>query len=361
MMIFRWLAALQMLWASPALAHLTPNSVIALDFADGQVWATITIPANELSYAYGKPSLSAAELLRHIRVASDSGQPWRVGVESIRYDTLQRQTDFIARVRLTPPRGAPARRFSLGYDAVIDRVSSHVVLVNAASDFSGGVLQSEPAILGGLQQGSATMEIDRGPGSNWRGLLAAIRLGMRHIAAGIDHLLFLFSLLLPAPLMATGGRWREAGSTRATLRRLIGIVTAFTIGHSVTLIGGAFFGWRLPSQPVEVGIAVSILISAIHAFRPIFPGREAWIAGGFGLIHGMAFATVVGDFALEPLAKAQAILGFNLGIELVQVGLCVIVVPLLIFLAKRPVYGWLRPAGALITGAAAMYWIWDRI
>ncbi len=105
------------------------------------------------------------------------------------------------------------------------------------------------------------------------------------------------------------------------------MVTAFTIGHSITLIGGAFFGWALPSRPVEVLIAISILVSAIHACRPLFPGREAWVAGGFGLVHGLAFATLIGRFGLEPLQKAQSILGFNLGIELVQLGVVLAILP----------------------------------
>jgi hypothetical protein len=64
-------------------------------------------------------------------------------------------------------------------------------------------------------------------------------------------------------------------------------VTAFTIGHSATLTLAALNLVNVPSRPVEVLITVSILVSAVHAFRPIFPGREAWIAAFFGLVHGL--------------------------------------------------------------------------
>src|SRR5438045_3779903 len=121
-----------------------------------------------------------------------------------------------------------------------------------------------------------------------------------------------------ARTMWRGWRCARRPARRCTLGRLAGVVSAFTLGHSVTLIGGAFFGWRLPAQPVEVAIAVSILVSAVHAARPLFAGREPWVAAGFGLVHGLAFATVIGNFGLDPLEKAQSILGFNLGIELVQ-------------------------------------------
>ncbi len=105
------------------------------------------------------------------------------------------------------------------------------------------------------------------------------RLGMRHIAEGTDHLLFLLVLLLPAPLLVSGLRWGPPSGVRQSLLRILGIVTAFTIGHSITLSLAALNAVNVPSRPVEVLIAVSILVSAVHACRPIFPGKEAWIAG----------------------------------------------------------------------------------
>ena len=362
-MIWRWQIwlALLLIGAQSASAHLTPNSVIALDFADNFVRATITIPTGELGYAYGKQRLSAAEFAPHLGVTAPDGRAWAEAVESIRYDALGGQTDFIARIKLTPPPGASTRKFSFHYDGVIDKVTSHIVLVTAQSDFSGGILQSEPAMLGGLQAGSATMAIDRGDGSRWRGFVSTVHPGMRHIAEGHDHLLFLLALLLPAPLVAAGGRWQGAIGARPTARRLLGIVTAFTIGHSITLIGGAWLGWRLNPQPVEIGIALSILISAIHALRPLYPGREALIAGCFGLIHGLAFATVIADFALDPGAKAIAILGFNVGIELVQLALLAVAVPLVLLVAGRTLYRPLRIVAALFTGAMALFWLAQRV
>jgi len=183
---------------------------------------------------------------------------------------------------------------------------------------------------------------------------------MRHIAEGHDHLMFLMALLLPAPLIARDRRWREAGGLRFTARRLVKVVTAFTVGHSVTLIGGAFFGWRLPAQPVEVLIAVSILISAVHAARPLFAGREPFVAAGFGLVHGLAFATVIGNFGLDPLEKAQSILGFNLGIELVQLAVVAVVAPALVLMARTRSYPAVRTVAAFFCAVAALAWIAER-
>ena len=124
------------------------------------------------------------------------------------------------------------------------------------------------------------------------------RLGMRHIAEGTYHLLFLLALLLPAPLMVVGSRWAGFGDVRHTLLRTFRVVTAFTLGHSITLALAALGAVRVPSRPVEVLIAVSILVSAVHALRPLFPGREAAIAAFFGLVHGLAFAATLGELGL---------------------------------------------------------------
>ncbi|MFL5606265.1 MAG: HupE/UreJ family protein [Gemmatimonadaceae bacterium] len=187
-----------------------------------------------------------------------------------------------------------------------------------------------------------------------------VRLGMRHIAEGTDHLLFLLVLLLPAPLAAMPGRWGRYAGARQGAARLLRIVTAFTIGHSITL-AAAGTGWvRAPSGIVEVLIAVSILVSAVHAIRPIFPGREALVAGGFGLVHGLAFASTIAGYGIDPWHTVLTVLGFNVGIELMQLAIVVATVPWLLSLARTPVYAVLRVSGALAAGTAALGWIGER-
>src|SRR6201999_1697730 len=100
-------------------------------------------------------------------------------------------------------------------------------------------------------------------------LLSLFELGMRHIAEGTDHLLFLLTLIIPAPLLATGSRWGPAAPRRRSLMRILGIITAFTLGHSATLSLAALSVVRPPQRPIEVLIALSILLSAANAFRPI--------------------------------------------------------------------------------------------
>src|SRR5262249_20013928 len=180
--------------------------------------------------------------------------------------------------------------------------------------------------------------------------------GARHIAEGTDHLLFLLALILPAPLVATGRRWGGFAGVQTALRRIIKVVTAFTLGHSITLMFGAL-GWaRLPSTLVESAIALSILVSAIHALIPIFQSREALIAGGFGLVHGLAFAATLTDFGFDPWTLISSVLGFNLGIEAFQLLVIMTAMPWLVLLARSRIYGPLRIAAALLTATAAAAW-----
>jgi hypothetical protein len=187
------------------------------------------------------------------------------------------------------------------------------------------------------------------------------RLGMRHIAEGADHLLFLLTLLLPAPLLARRGRWSGIAGLSESVLRIGFVVTAFTLGHSLTLALAGMGLVRVPGNPVEVLIAVSILVSALHALHPIFPGREAVIAGFFGLIHGLAFANVLDRLGLSGWERVTNLLGFNLGIEAVQLLVIAATLPSLLLLSRTRAYGGLRIGGALFAGLAALAWIAERL
>jgi HupE / UreJ protein len=187
------------------------------------------------------------------------------------------------------------------------------------------------------------------------------RLGMRHIAEGTDHLLFLLALLLPAPLLAAGSRWHRPARVRQSLIHILGIVTAFTIGHSITLGLAAMGFLHLPERPIEVLIAVSILISAIHAMRPIFPGRESWIASFFGLVHGLAFAATLGRLGLSHWERLAGIFSFNLGIETMQMLVVAIILPSLMLMSQTRAYPMVRIGGAVFAAAASIGWIAERL
>lgn len=110
---------------------------------------------------------------------------------------------------------------------------------------------------------------------------------------------------------------------------------------------------------VSVLIAVSILISAIHAIRSLFPGREALIAA-FGLIHGLAFASALGNLGFGSWYRLVSLLGFNLGIETMQMAVVTVTFPSLLLLSRTRAYSLLRIGATCLAAIAAIGWIVER-
>ena len=362
-----------------------PNSVVLLNVQDHRIDAEVQIPLVELQAAWGHaindssaglverlgPQLRAY-LAQHIRPQSLDGQFWTILVGTMAVHETQNAIngtyrELTAQLQLMPPAGADVRRFVFRYDAVLHQVVTHKILVSVRQDWSRGLVDAEaPAQVGVIELDIVNnrilpLVVNLETGSVWTGFRSMVQLGIRHIAEGTDHLLFLLVLLLPAPLLVAGRRWGKFGGVRYGLRRLLWIVTAFTIGHSITLLLGAL-GWvQVPGQPVEILIAVSILVSAAHAMRPLFPGQEAWVAAGFGLVHGLAFASTLGNLRLDAGPMALSILGFNLGIEAMQLVVITLTIPWLMLLSRTPAYTLVRLSGAFIAAVAAMAWIAERV
>lgn len=365
-------------------AHPMPNSVVLLTVHENRIDAEIQIPLSELEAATGlpvnDPEIGSAQrfeqqlrayLLTHTRLQSPNDQYWRVEVGTLSFTKTQNTIngtyrELVAHLRLVPPAGADTRRFTLHYDAVLHQVATHKILVSICQDWETGQLAEEnPEQVGVIELDIVNnrifpLAVSLQPGNAWTGFSSMVKLGMQHIAEGTDHLLFLLVLLLPAPLLFSRRRWESFGGVRYSLMHLLWIVTAFTVGHSLTLLLGAM-GWvHLPSQPVEILIAVSILVSALHAWRPVFPGKEIWVAAGFGLVHGLAFADTLANLSLSTGRMVLSILGFNAGIELMQLLIIAVTIPALIILSRRPAYRLVRIGGALLASGAAIFWIIER-
>jgi HupE / UreJ protein len=365
-------ALLLLMIIPPAWGHPMPNSSVVLRVHRGGIDAELTLPIGELATGWEKPlPRDAVETVRqygeeikdyvraHVRPVAPDGQPWTVTVGDVS-PIVEQEPDVRVALTMTPPAGATADRLTLNYDVIFHHLITHTAVVTLANDWRNGVIGEEPVLLGTMRDTDASIAIDRSGGSWFQGFAAMFRLGARHIAEGTDHLLFLLALILPAPLVASGGRWRGYAGGKTALRRIVKVVTAFTVGHSITLILGAL-GWaRLPGAVVESAIALSILVSAIHALVPIFRGREVYIAGGFGLVHGLAFAATLTGFDFDALTLVSSVLGFNLGIEAFQLLVILTAMPWLVLLARSRVYAPLRITGAALTGIAATAWLAER-
>jgi hypothetical protein len=177
------------------------------------------------------------------------------------------------------------------------------------------------------------------------------RLGVEHIASGADHLLFVFGLLL----LVGGGR------------RLLQTVTAFTVGHSLTLSLASLGFVHFPAGPIEVLIAASVFWLAVELAAPGRHGswmrRAPWaMAGSFGLLHGLGFAGALAEAGLPAGEIPLALLSFNLGIEagqLLFVALALACGSLLRGLASE-LPAWIQRVPVYAMGSLAAFWCLER-
>jgi hypothetical protein len=196
---------------------------------------------------------------------------------------------------------------------------------------------------------STSFQVPREPDSGqvvWRYTV----LGAEHIWAGIDHLLFVLGLLL----LVGGGK------------RLIWTITAFTVGHSITL-GMVTLGlFDYPVALIEFLIALSIFLLAVELTRergqsPLWR-HPWWLAGGFGLLHGMGFAGALAETGLPQANVPLALLFFNIGIEVGQ--LAFIAVLLVLGMAASRLaptrLGALAQVPVVVLGVASAMWCIER-
>lgn len=185
--------------------------------------------------------------------------------------------------------------------------------------------------------------------------------GTWHIWQGYDHILFLFTLLLPAVVLYRAGHWQARTSLRESVLDILKVVTAFTLAHSVTLSLAALGVVHVPSRLVESAIALTVLLGALNILFPIVRERRWLVALIFGLVHGLGFASVLADLGLPSRSLLQALIGFNVGVEIGQLAIVAVLMPGIYLLRESVLYRrLLLPAGAATIGCLAIYWIGVR-
>jgi hydrogenase/urease accessory protein HupE len=126
------------------------------------------------------------------------------------------------------------------------------------------------------------------------------------------------------------------------------------------LLIGSLRNIAFPQPAVEIVIAFSILLAAINIWRPVFRGREAWVAGAFGLVHGMAFSGLISQYVSQPWNRLPAVMGFNIGIELIQLLLVLLLAPMILALASTRLFRPFRMLAANGCAVAALIWVGQR-
>jgi len=312
-----------LLWALGAQAHpLAPSLLDLRAREDGRVDAVFKTPALQPSGSRIEPVLPA-----HCRV---QGEP----------QLREEGSAVVLRTQLDcGERGLIGSR--VGFTGLDDSRTNALVRVELA----GGHLERRV-----LDASSPTLEIRAAPGI-WATAREYFGLGFEHILGGIDHLLFVLGLLLLV----------------SSPRMLVETVTAFTLGHSITLSLAALGFVRAPTGAIEVAIAGSIVWLAVEIAEPAEGSLRFWqrprtLAGGFGLLHGFGFAGALAEVGLPAGDIPLALGAFNLGIEAGQ--LCFVAGLVLAYLAASR-QGWSVPvwgarAVAYGIGSLAAFWMFER-
>lgn len=200
-------------------------------------------------------------------------------------------------------------------------------------------------------------------------LATYIKEGILHIWEGIDHVFFLLALLLPAVLVrrrdpsmpGASDHWAPATRLRSVLAEVFKVVTAFTIAHSITLVLSTVGVVRVDSVAVETAIALSVALAALNNVWPVLDARWT-VAFALGLLHGFGFSSVLLELGLPDAGRALALAGFNIGVEVGQLAIVLVLVPLTFALRRYRAFRMVGVVGlSLVIAVIALYWSLERL
>ena len=380
----RALAALLLLQAAAtASAHVASNSFLTINVSDGRpshqptrVDGQIELAVRDAELAVGLDTdsdgqVTWAEVEAHrtevvsyvdsTLALSLAGMPCHLAYSSLqvndRVDGTYLWLPFSGACEARPPgaagTGSSRAALSIDYRLMQDLDPSHrgLLSLSAGSRTQTGVLTPG--------KGHQVFTLDR---PSWLSAFAGyLRVGVWHIWSGIDHLLFLLSLLLPAVLRRHNGQWAAVPLARPAFVNILKVVTAFTVAHSITLSLAALDVVYLPSRLTESIIAASIVVAALNNLVPRVTEHRWRIAFAFGLLHGFGFASVLTEMGLPPGARLLSLVAFNLGVEAGQLAVVLAVMPLAFSIRatrfyRHTVMRW----GSTAIGALALVWFVQR-
>jgi hypothetical protein len=353
--------------SSPVMAHKPSDSYLKITGGGEYLTAEWDIALKDLEFLIGvdtdrngeitwrevkahKQEI-AAHALSRLRISADG----RVGNLRLAQLLINRHSDgAYAVLALQTDCAGDASVLTIEYDLLFDIDPTHrgLVLYQNRSVASTHVLSPS----------SPTLEIQTRDRGLWKSLLDYIRVGVWHIWIGFDHILFLLSLLLPAVLVRHDNEWQPVEAFGPACKSVLKIVTMFTVAHSIALWLAVMEYVTLPGQWVEATIAFSIVITALNNLYPVLPLSSRAIAFGFGLVHGFGFANVLLDLGLTNTILAVSLLGFNVGVELGQIAIVLIFLPLAYLLRDTWFYRWIVfRIGSVLVAAVAGVWMYERV
>jgi hypothetical protein len=342
------LVVLMLASAAPLAAHPAPFSYLDVVFRNGGIEGSLVVHMIDVAHDLG---LKPADLLDDSLVQRERQRiyglvtprvvfqtdarltPEWTGIETLREDTALR---LRYRIPNQQPGALTVDTNLFPYDPV------HQTFINIYED---GTLRQQVIFSASTEAHTYYLGTTQGAIEVMKTFIPS---GVHHILIGPDHILFLVGLLL------LGGTW---GS-------LVRIVTAFTIGHSVTLSLAALNLVTPPASVIEPAIALSIVfVGADNLVRGDGRDLRAWVALVFGLVHGFGFANVLREFGLPSEALGWSLFSFNVGVEIGQLAIVLLVASLLAAIRQRsgPVAQQVAVAGSIVVIVAGSYWFIQRV
>ena len=216
--------------------------------------------------------------------------------------------------------------------------------------------------LTGVLSAAEPLWIEPAQPSAWTSFVRFSSEGIWHVLFGYDHIAFVLLLLLPSVVRPVDGKWRGATGFGQVTRDVVTIITAFTIAHSITLALAVTGAVKLPIRPIEVAIAASIAVAGAVNLVPRLSKLRLPLAFGFGFVHGFGFANALSEIDSGGSLLLPLLGGFNIGVELAQLGIVAVVLPLIYSMrATRWYAGAVLPLGSCALGMAGVVWFIQRI
>lgn len=365
------LCTLLAICATSALAHKASDSYLVLNVKGQEVSGQWDIALRDIDFAIGLDANGDGEITwGEVRARHADITAWALGRL-----TLQRGSDCSIKVaehlvdihtdgtyavlRLIGTCPSSTQALALNYRLLFDIDALHRGLLRLDLD---GV--SHTAV---LAPDTGVLKIKAGETSRLAQFGQYLVEGVWHIWIGFDHILFLLALLLPAVLVSSvllnnKRIWTGVATFRAALSEVLWVVTAFTIAHSITLTLAALQIISLPSRWVESAIAASVVLAAANNLFPLVEKKRWLVAFTFGLIHGFGFASVLTELGLPKDALVLSLLGFNLGVEMGQLAIVAVFLPVAYLLRNTALYRKsVFVGGSILTMLVALVWLAERV
>jgi hypothetical protein len=376
-LLLRWLLVplilIILIWSGKAAAHSSSNSYLTIFAPNNQLALRADIHLRDVDLIFdldsnrdgqvtwGETQMRSSELSAWLEQGlhlSQSGEKCSLGKVDLQVSQLADGTYLSALwapdcQRINDIANAD---FTLRYSLIFQQDSLHrgLLKVDLPNLQSSALLSPE----------RPDAQVNRSESSALRVFGKYIIEGVWHIWIGIDHIVFLISLLLLAPLQPARMKiikWPAAKTARPVLLDVFAVVTAFTIAHSITLCLTVMEWLTPPSDLVEQAIALSVVLASLNNLLGVYSLKRWRLAFVFGLIHGFGFANVLLDLGLPIGALVAALGGFNLGVELGQLVIVLVFLPLAWFMRHTLFYRWVVAAGgSFVIALLGVYWLLVR-